>query len=133
MKRLGILPSGRGSNFLAKSYSSPLLSQTRLLYSLSMERERILGILREHEPELKASGVVHLRLFGSVARGESTSSSDVDLLAEFDQVKPLTLQSLAKIEYQLDDLLGIKVDLSSADSMYPPIRTRALAEAIVAF
>ena len=98
-----------------------------------MDRERILGILREHEAELKAAGVLHLRLFGSVARGDSTSASDVDLLADFDQAKPLTLQSLAKIEYQLDDLLGVKVDLSSADSIYPRVRTRALAEAVVAF
>jgi len=98
-----------------------------------VDRERILGILREHEPELKAAGVVHLHLFGSVARGDNTPSSDVDLLAEFDHAKPLTLQSLARIEYQLDDLLGVKVDLSSSDSIYPRIRTRALAEAIVAF
>jgi len=98
-----------------------------------MDKERILGILREHEPELKAAGVLHLHLFGSVARGDNTPSSDVELLAEFDRTKPLTLQNMAKIEYQLDDLLGVKVDLSSSDSIYPRIRTRALAEAIVAF
>jgi predicted nucleotidyltransferase len=98
-----------------------------------MERERILDILREYEHELKAAGVLHLRLFGSVARGESTSASDVDLLADFDPTKPITLQGLARIEYQLDDLLGAKVDLSCIDSIYPRIRTRALAEAIVAF
>jgi predicted nucleotidyltransferase len=98
-----------------------------------VDKERILGVLREHEPELKAAGILHLRLFGSVARGDNTSGSDVDLLAELDQAKPITLQSLAKLEYQLDDLLGIKVDLSSIDSIYPRIRTRALAEAIIAF
>jgi predicted nucleotidyltransferase len=98
-----------------------------------MERERILDILREHEAELKAAGFVHLSLFGSVARGDNTAASDIDLLADFDQTKPLTLQGLARIEYQLDDLLGAKVDLSSIDSIYPRIRTRALAEAIVAF
>lgn len=98
-----------------------------------MDKERILAILREHEPELKAAGLLHLRLFGSVARGEETPASDVDLLADFDETLPLSLMRLAKIEYQLDDLLGAKVDLSSADWMYPRIRTRALAEGIVAF
>ncbi len=98
-----------------------------------MERERIRGILREHEPELKSAGVLHLRLFGSVARGENTPASDVDLLADFDHPKPLTLLPLAKIEYQLDDLLGSKVDLSSADSLRPRVSEHALAEAIVAF
>ena len=98
-----------------------------------MDRERILGILRAHEPELKAAGLLHLRLFGSVARGESTPNSDVDLLFDYDETRPFSLLSLAKVEYQLDDLLDAKVDLSSAESMYPRVRARALAEAILAF
>jgi len=37
-----------------------------------MDRDRILAILRSHAPELQAAGLTHLRLFGSVARGEAT-------------------------------------------------------------
>ena len=44
-----------------------------------MGKLRVVEILRQHEAELKACGLLHLRLFGSVARGESTQDSDVDL------------------------------------------------------
>jgi uncharacterized protein len=47
-----------------------------------MDREQVIATLRAHEPELKASGIVRLSLFGSVARGER--GHDVDLIAEFD-------------------------------------------------
>jgi hypothetical protein len=96
-----------------------------------MDRERILAILRTHAPELKSAGLVHLRLFGSVARGEATAHSDVDLLADFS--RRITLVTVGGIESRLADLLGTKVDLSSANWMREPVRTRALREAVLAF
>jgi predicted nucleotidyltransferase len=98
-----------------------------------MDRERILGILRTHEPELKAAGLVHLRVFGSVALGEANSESDVDLLADFDKAKRITLVTVGSLEHRLGDLLGTKVELSSADWMREPLRKQALREAVVAF
>jgi len=47
--------------------------------------------IKEHAPELNAAGIVHLGVHGSVARGDATPSSDVDLIAEFDQAKRLSL------------------------------------------
>jgi hypothetical protein len=38
-----------------------------------MERDFVLGKLREHAPELKAAGIVHLRLHGSVARSSASA------------------------------------------------------------
>ncbi len=98
-----------------------------------MDKERIIVILREHEPELKAAGVTHLRLFVSVARGEANSLSDVDLLADFDQSKRITLVTVGSLESRLRDLLGANVELSSAEWMREPIREQALREAVVAF
>jgi len=86
-----------------------------------------------HAPELKSAGLVHLRLFGSVARGEATAQSDVDLLADFDASKRITLVTVGSLESRLADLLGAKVDLSSPEWMREPIRDRALREAVVAF
>ena len=54
--------------------------------------------LREHEPELRADGIVHLRLFGSVTRDESSAKSDVDLIADFDRSKRLSLISLVHLK-----------------------------------
>jgi uncharacterized protein len=45
-----------------------------------MNRDQILATLRAHEAELRTAGVQSLSLFGSVARGEATEASDVDVL-----------------------------------------------------
>ncbi len=49
-----------------------------------MDTRSVLLILRENEPELKAAGIAHLRLFGSTARGEASPHSDIELLADFE-------------------------------------------------
>jgi len=98
-----------------------------------MEKDRVIVILREHAPELKAAGVVHLRVFGSVARGESSPDSDVDLLADFDKSRRFTLVTVGRLESRLADLLGVKVDLSSPDWMRKSVRNRVLQEAVLAF
>ncbi|MGD0887779.1 MAG: nucleotidyltransferase family protein [Acidobacteriaceae bacterium] len=98
-----------------------------------MDRERILATLRKHAPELRSAGLVHLRLFGSVARGEATAHSDVDLLADFDRSRRITLVTVGGLESRLADLLGTRVDLSSPDWMREPVRNRALSEAVLAF
>ena len=41
-----------------------------------MDREHVIATLREHEAELKNAGIVHLFLFGSIARGEAGPESD---------------------------------------------------------
>ena len=98
-----------------------------------MDQASILEVLRTHEPELKAAGVVHLRLFGSVARGESSVHSDVDLMAELDRSKHPTLLTLVHLENRLSDLLGVKADLALTDAMKEAVRLRASREAILAF
>lgn len=98
-----------------------------------MDRHSVIQTLREHEPELRAAGIVHLRLFGSVARGEPTAESDVDLMADFDRTKRYTLVTMSHLENQLSDILGMRVDLTPADSMKEVVRVRAVREAILAF
>jgi uncharacterized protein len=98
-----------------------------------MDKDRIIVILRQHAPELRAAGLVHLRVFGSVARGEASPQSDVDLMADFDRSKRLTLLTVGSLERRLGDLLGLKVDLSAAEWMKEPVRKQALREAVIAF
>jgi uncharacterized protein len=113
--------------------ASDLDTHPVLCQSSRMDKSSILQALRAHESELKAAGIVHLRLFGSVARGESSSSSDVDLMAELDRSKHLTLLNLVRLENRLTDILGVKADLALADTMKEPVRLRASREAILAF
>ena len=98
-----------------------------------MEKDRVIVILREHAPELKKAGVMHLRFFGSVARGESSSSSDVDLLADFDKTRRYTLLTMGRLESHLADLLGTKVDLSSPEWLKYSVSDQVQREAVVAF
>jgi uncharacterized protein len=46
---------------------------------MPMDRPQVIAKLRAHEAELRAAGVERLSLFGSVARGDQTEISDVDL------------------------------------------------------
>jgi len=98
-----------------------------------MDRDDVITKLREHEPELKAAGIVHLRLHGSVARGTATDTSDVDLIAEFDATKHLSLLDMVGLENRLADLLGVPVDLSPEHTLKPPVSERAAREAVRAF
>ncbi len=88
-----------------------------------MDTREVLRILREHEGELKSSGILHLRVFGSVARGESSSVSDIDLLVDFDHSKRVTLVTVGRLQSRLADLLGAHVDLSAPQWMREPVRT----------
>jgi predicted nucleotidyltransferase len=75
--------------------------------------------------------ISRLRVFGSVARGEDHSGSDVDLLVEF--TRPKSLITLVSIEQELEDALGRKVDLLTPAALSPYIRDRVLREARVLY
>ncbi len=98
-----------------------------------MDRETVIQALRRHQQELQAAGIVHLRLFGSVARNEARAGSDIDLVADFDRSRRFTLLTMAHLENRLSDLLGVKVDLAPAESLREPVRARAFREAVHAF
>jgi uncharacterized protein len=104
-----------------------------VMVEMSMNKEQVIAKLREHEPELKAAGIVRLAVFGSVARGDNCPQSDIDLLADFDQTKHYTLLTMGRIENRLADLLGTRVDLSSPDWLNESIRNQVSQEAVVAF
>ncbi len=74
-------------------------------------------------------GASHLRVFGSVARGEETPQSDVDFVVEFPRGYDLFLQRLP-LAQQLADLVGRRVDLVPEHEFNPHIRQHILREAI---
>ena len=71
-----------------------------------MTQQNVKNIILSH---LKDYQPVSVGIFGSFARGESTGKSDIDTLVKF-KVAP-SLLTLIKLENELSDLLGIKVDL----------------------
>ena len=95
-----------------------------------MDRESILATLRAHEPELKAAGLLHLRLFGSVARGDNTPGSDVDLLFDYDESDSWNALGAYGFEDRVSEILGAKAHLSAATMIRPRIRENAFKEAV---
>jgi uncharacterized protein len=70
-----------------------------------------------------AHGVTNLRVFGSVARGTDRPDSDLDLLA--DLPPGMGLLGLGRVQAELEDILGRKVDLVPAGDLKPGVRARA--------
>jgi len=99
-----------------------------------MTREEVIAALREHEPELKAAGVAHLALHGSYARGVDISArSDVDVIADFDRSRKLSLLGRVHIENRLTDILGVKADLADRALLLPEVIEQARRESVVVF
>lgn len=68
----------------------------------------------------KAHGVARLVVFGSVARGEESANSDVDLLV--DTPAGMGLMGLARLQRDLEDILDADVDLIPVDDLKPDVR-----------
>jgi len=96
-----------------------------------MQRQEVIARLNQHQETLKGFGVKSLLLFGSVARDEARSTSDVDLLVEFD--RPVGLFTFVRLQRYLEEILGRSVDLGTPDSLKPDLQEPVLREAIRAF
>jgi uncharacterized protein len=90
------------------------------------------ALLRERREEIFAAaarhGAHHIRLFGSVARGQAGESSDVDFLVDMGDES--TLFDRAALLVELRELLGCDVDVVTAEALKPRVRERVLAEAV---
>jgi hypothetical protein len=72
--------------------------------------------------------VRELYVFGSVARGEATEASDIDLLVQFEG--PATLRKLNRLREFLADKLGRRVDLLTKGALHPLIADQVYLEAV---
>lgn len=98
-------------------------------YNSDMKQDIVLQTLKQKNAELITKfGVKSLLLFGSVARNEATSTSDVDLLVEFN--RPVGYFGLFALQDYLEKLLGCPVDLGTPDSLKPYIKERIMGELI---
>jgi predicted nucleotidyltransferase len=75
-----------------------------------------------------AHGAKNVRIFGSVPRGDSTDASDLDLLVDMSEGR--SLFDLIAFGDELEETLGLEVDVVTERSLSPYLRDRILAEAV---
>ena len=99
---------------------------TELADDLTVDEALLRAFCREH-------GIRSLRLFGSAARNELRDDSDVDLLVEFEPGRTPGLLGVAKLELELQELVGREVDLRTVGDLSPFFRDDVVAAARVLY
>ena len=94
---------------------------------MARTREHVLGRLEENREAVRRFGVKSLGLFGSVARGEGTATSDLDFVVEFERN---TFDAYMGLKEFLEGLFGCPVDLVLARTLKPRLREPVLRETI---
>ncbi|WP_341643311.1 nucleotidyltransferase family protein [Thauera sp. SDU_THAU2] len=69
----------------------------------------------------------NLRVFGSLARGDDADGSDLDILV--DALPGATLFDLGGLQVELEDMLGVPINLLTPEDLLEKFRAKALAEA----
>jgi predicted nucleotidyltransferase len=90
------------------------------LQTIRHNKRAILDIARTH-------GILNVRVFGSVARGEDTPLSDIDFLVDLETGR--SLLDIGGALIQLEQLLGCKVDIVTERGLHWYLREKILKEA----
>lgn len=93
--------------------------------SLESICERLASVPEELQVRYR---VRSLAVFGSRVRGDARSDSDLDVLVSFDELPDLI--TFTALQQELDDVLGMRVDLVLRDSLKPRLRPEILREAV---
>lgn len=96
-----------------------------------MSRQSILKRLEDNRSEWRQYGIKSIALFGSVARDQASDQSDIDILVDFDNSRPIGLFDLARLQRRLQEVLGVPhVDLVTPAGLHPALRERIMREAL---
>ena len=98
-----------------------------------MNREEVISTLRRREPALRARGVAHAALFGSLARGDQRSDSDIDILVEIEPSAGIDLFAYIGLVHFIEDLFTDRVDVANRGQLKPFVRPGAERDTIYAF
>jgi predicted nucleotidyltransferase len=95
-----------------------------------MTPEDVRRLIEPETSALRSRGVTALYVFGSVARGDAQSTSDVDVIVDYDPLSEFNLIDLAGVQRRLSERLGVSVDVVTRNGIHRRIRDRVLDEAV---
>ncbi len=98
-----------------------------------MNAENAISTLRRHESGLRARGIRHPAVFGSVARGEERPDSDIDIVIEIDPETRMTVFDYVGLKEYIAGLFDGPVDVISRQGLKPHVRSAVTADAVDAF
>lgn len=99
----------------------------------TMTRTEAITRLKPHADAIRALGATSLYLFGSVARDQAKTSSDLDLFIDYDQDSRFNAFDLVGIKQYLERTLGLDVDVTTRDSLHPMLRADIEQSAVRVF
>lgn len=99
----------------------------------TMNTQDALATLRRHEKDLRARGIRHAGIFGSVARGDNRPDSDLDIIIDIEPEARVTLFDYVGLKEYIGTLFDGPVDVVSRDGLKPHVRPSATSSAIYAF
>lgn len=106
-------------------FAGPALAPSRPDPATPPDKAAVVQTLRRHAPALRRLGVAKLWLYGSVARGDATEASDVDLLVDLaPSDRPFSLIDLSTLRLALEDLLGRETQVAVRADLRPGFLAR---------
>ncbi|HEY7297385.1 MAG TPA: nucleotidyltransferase family protein [Xanthobacteraceae bacterium] len=99
----------------------------------SMDAHDAVATLRRHERVLRARGVTHAAVFGSVARGENRPDSDLDILIDIDPEAHVTVFDYVELKDYIAGLFEVPVDVIDREAVKPDLRGPVARDAVHAF
>lgn len=100
---------------------------------IAMDGSEIISRLRDNADAIRGLGATSLHLFGSVARGEATAKSDIDLFVDYDPDSRFSLLDLVGIKHLLEDAPAVEVDITTRDGLHPMLREDIERDAVTVF
>jgi uncharacterized protein len=98
-----------------------------------MNADDAISTLRRHESALRARGIRHAAVFGSVARGDNRPDSDLDILVEFEPEADGSIYDYMRLKEYIAGLFEGPVDVIDRDALKPHLRAPSARDAVYAF